>query len=200
MILYGASGHGLVIADILVTAGQGLPVFWDDAERAGFPYPVCGPASTLPEGEILILAIGSNAIRRQLAGHYQEDRYGLAIHPSAILAASVEVGVGTVVMAGVIVNPFSHIGRHVILNTGCRVDHECVLGDYVHVSPGAVLAGNVTVGEESWIGAGAVVKQGIRIGARCTVGAGSVVLRDIPDDTVVVGNPARVLRTVDRRP
>ena len=195
MIIYGASGHGLVIADILECSGVKKIHFWDDQIRPDFPYPVSSPDEALLAGKDMLLAIGNNATRSILAHRYPEYAFATAIHPSAVLSSHMELGSGTVVMAGVIVNPFARIRQHVILNTGCHIDHECLLGDFVHISPGAILAGNVTVGEGSWIGAGAVIKQGIRIGTHSIIGVGSVVLQDVPDNTVVVGNPAKVLRT-----
>ena len=68
-----------------------------------------------------------------------------------------------------------------------------MIGDFSHIAPGAVLCGNVKVGRKSFIGAGAVIRQGIIIGDNVMVGAGAVVIRDVPDNTTVVGNPQRVL-------
>jgi len=87
------------------------------------------------------------------------------------------------------------IGNHCILNSGCRVDHDCKLQDFVHVAPGAVLCGDVVVGEGSFIGAGATVLPGVKIGSWSTIGAGSVVTRDVSSNALVVGIPARVIKT-----
>jgi acetyltransferase-like isoleucine patch superfamily enzyme len=88
------------------------------------------------------------------------------------------------------------LGRSCIINTGATVDHESRLGDGVHVCPGAHLAGCVVVESFVMIGTGAVVLPRIRIGARSIVGAGAVVTRDVEPGSVVVGNPARVVRRV----
>jgi acetyltransferase EpsM len=98
-------------------------------------------------------------------------------------------------MANVSVNVHTTIGRHVILNTNCCVDHDCVLEDFVHISPHASLAGNVQVGEGTQIGIGASIKQNIRIGKWVMIGAGAVIIRDVPDYSVVVGNPGRIIKT-----
>jgi acetyltransferase EpsM len=88
---------------------------------------------------------------------------------------------------------FAKIGRNVILNTACIIEHDCTIGDSSHIAPGAVLAGNVKVGERTFIGANAVKKQGVKIGNDVIVGAGSVVIHDIPNNQKVVGNPCRLI-------
>ena len=112
-------------------------------------------------------------------------------HRSAVMSRWARPGRGIQRLAGSIVNAGARLGDNVIVNTGAIVEHDCVLGDHVHVATGARLAGNVTVGVGTHIGAGATVRQGIAIGARAVVGAGAVVIRDVPEDAVEVGVPAR---------
>ena len=83
----------------------------------------------------------------------REDRknFPVLIHPNAVVADDVEIGCGSVVMAGAVINPGAKIGKGVIVNTSSSIDHDCVLGVYVHVSVGAHLAGTVTVGNNTWI-------------------------------------------------
>jgi acetyltransferase EpsM len=88
------------------------------------------------------------------------------------------------------------IGKHVHMNLNATVSHDCVLEDYVTIGPGATVCGNCHLGECAEIGAGATVIQGINIGRNAIVGAGAVVIRDVPDNAVVVGNPAKFLRWV----
>ena len=101
---------------------------------------------------------------------------------------------GTVVMQGAVVQSCARIGNHCIINTAASVDHDCVIEDYVHISPNATLCGGVTVGEGSQVGAGAVVIPGIKIGRWSLVAAGAVVMKDVPDNVLVLGNPARVIK------
>ena len=96
-------------------------------------------------------------------------------------------------MAGVVVNPGARIGSNVVLNTACSVDHDCVVADHAQLCPGVHLGGNVTVGELAMVGTGVSVIPGVRIGSGCTIGAGAVVTRDIPDNSLAVGVPARVV-------
>jgi sugar O-acyltransferase (sialic acid O-acetyltransferase NeuD family) len=192
--IYGASGHGKVIYTILRDSGVVVDGFIDanEALHACLGLSVRhGEHFIVPEDK-LIVAIGDNATRQKIAGRLPV-RFLTAIHPTAIIDASVRVGEGTAVMQGAIVQVGAAVGRHAILNTGCTIDHDCELGDFVHISPRATLCGQVSVGDLSWIGAGAVVKQCVRIGRGCIIGAGAVVLRDVPDGAMALGNPARIL-------
>ena len=95
-------------------------------------------------------------------------------------------------MAGAILNPYATVGDHCIINTGASIDHDCKIHDFVHIAPHCTLCGEVEVGEGTWVGAGTTVIQGIHIGKNCFIGAGSVVVKDIPDDCLCYGNPARI--------
>lgn len=193
MIIYGASGHGKVIADILKKSGQSDIVFWDDNINARVDgYKVHKPL-LFYDKERVVIAIGHNLVRKEIVNS-NDFSYATAIHPNAIIAEKVNIKEGSVVMAGAIVNPDTSIGKHCILNTSCSIDHDCQIEDFVHISPNVTLSGGVKVGEGSWIGAGATIIQGVSIGKWAIVGAGAVILKDVPDNSVVVGNPGRVVK------
>ncbi|HMX17116.1 MAG TPA: DapH/DapD/GlmU-related protein, partial [Rhodocyclaceae bacterium] len=113
------------------------------------------------------------------------------VHYLAIIGRPVAICAGTVLMAGVVVNPEPRIGSHAIVNTGASVDHDCVIGDGVHVAPGCRICGEAAVGDGALLGVGAVVLPGCRVGAGAVVGAGATVTADVADGMVVVGTPAR---------
>lgn len=191
--LIGAGGHGKVVADTAVAAGWGEIVFFDSV----FPgrtqngvWPILGNRPENWSGT-LFCSVGDNAIRARLIKELDIATFPVLSHPSAILSPSVEIGAGTLIVAGAIVNVDALIGNGVILNTACSVDHDCHIGDFVHISPGARLAGGVQVGAGSWIGIGAVVREGVSIGANTIVGAGAVVISDVPDGARVAGVPAK---------
>lgn len=197
MILYGASGHAKVIIEILELQGTPIACLVDANPnvKALFGYPVYPSLNdpAIDNNNQVIIAIGYNNVRKKLAAEVKQS-FGIAIHPRAIISSRCEIGLGTVVMAGVAVSSSASVGNHVILNTNCVVDHECTVGNYVHISPNAALAGNVTVGEGTHIGIGASVIQGIKIGNWAIIGAGAVIIKDVPDYAVVVGNPGRIIK------
>ncbi len=210
LAIWGASGHALVVADIVRLQGDyELIGFVEDLDstRHGAEFnglTVFGGIEKLDElrdmgvGH-LIVGFGNCAARLKTSELIREKGFELAtaIHPKAVVATDVVVSRGSVIAAGVVINPGARIGESVIINTGATVDHECFLEAGVHVSPGAHLAGNVSVGQTSWIGIGAIVSDHIRIGSNTVIGAGAVVMQDIPDGVVAYGVPARVVKRVD---
>ena len=197
MIMYGASGHGKVILDILELNKEESIEVWDDqAEGIFCEYPVKRPTiSGISESNKIIISIGVNKTRKKVVDKLNNSfTFGKAIHPSAVIASRVKINAGSVVMGGSVINPGVSIGSHCIINTSASIDHDCELGDYVHISPNATLSGNVQVGEGTHIGSGAVAIQGVKIGKWCTIGAGTVIIRDIPDFATAVGNPVRIIK------
>jgi acetyltransferase EpsM len=146
----------------------------------------------------IFIAIGSNLLRQQIDQYLTKHIKYVpirAVHTSAVIGTKVQIGAGTVIAPNATVNALATVGRGVICNTACVIEHECQISDFVHIAPGAVLAGNVQVGKGTFVGANSVIKEGVRIGYNVTIGAGSVILKDVPDNTVIVGNPAKKIRT-----
>lgn len=194
LIIIGAGGHGKVIADIAVKNGYEDIVFLDDnveiIECAGFP--VVGETSMVSEidGD-KIVAVGNNEVRKRIS---EKIATVDLIHPKAIISRRVEIGEGTVIMAGAVVNSDATIGKGCIINTGASVDHDCVIEDYCHIAVGAHVAGNCHIGENTWIGAGAIVNNNVNICSHCIIGAGSVVIKDIMEPGTYVGIPSKKIK------
>lgn len=198
MWLYGASGHGKVIKDILDAQGRKVDGFIDDNpsinEICGFPV-----QHSTEEADEIIVSIGNNDTRKKVVVNLPNCNYAeAAIHPSSIISESASIGNGTVVMAGTVINSDAHIGKHCIVNTGATVDHECQISDYAHIAPGAHLCGQVHVGEGTLVGVGSSVIPCVRIGKWCVIGAGSVVVNDIPDGYLAYGNPCKLIKLVNQ--
>ena len=200
MFLYGASGHAKVIIDSLKASEKQISGIFDDnpAVKQLLDFEVAGPFDGVRLGkEELIISVGLNNIRKKIVENLPKTiRYGIAIHPSAIISENATIGFGTVVMQGAVIQSSVSIGSHCIINTTASVDHDCIIDDYVHISPNATLCGNVSVGEGSQIGSGAVVIPGIKIGRWSLVAAGAVVMKNVPDNVLVIGNPARVVKSI----
>lgn len=192
LVIIGASCHGKVIADIAILNGYKDIVFLDDDENIRFcaGFPVVGRvADGIRMAGDKIVAIG-NAVTRERIQRELDDVVTL-IHPNAIISRRVQIGKGTVVMAGAVINSDAVIGDGCIINTGASLDHDCVIEDFAHVSFGAHIAGTVRVGKRAWIGAGAVVINNLNICGDCMVGAGAVVVRDITEQGTYIGVPAK---------
>jgi sugar O-acyltransferase (sialic acid O-acetyltransferase NeuD family) len=195
--IFGASGHGKVVADCVISTNKLVMAIFDDAPKNTIWNSISIKHSQelpLPTEPIqLVIAVGNNATRKRLQEKLILYAYATVKHNTSIIASGVVLGEGTVIMPNAIINSDAVVGRHVIINTAAVIEHDCVLEDFVHISPKAVLSGNVFVGEGTHVGVGAVVIPGIKIGKWCTIGAGAVIIRDVPDGATVVGNPGRVL-------
>lgn len=195
IIVYGGGGHARVVLDCLQDRGVVVQAVVDSkytGDLLGVPRWKELPPDLSP-GTGCVVAIGDNDVRRRVSESLSLS-FVNAIHQSSIISKHARVGRGCMILHNTIVQAAAVIGDHVIINTAAQVDHDCVVGDFAHLAPGSILCGNVTVGEGSLVGAGAVVKPGVRIGKWVTIGSGTVVVKDVPDYSVVVGNPARVIK------
>lgn len=210
LVIWGTSGHARVVADIVRLENRySIVGFLDDHRPTGDAVAfddarVLGGRVALPllaqQGvKAVLIAVGSPHSRLQLAELVLSHGLELAtaVHPRAIVAGDVEVGAGSVIVAGAVVNPGSRLGRATIVNTLASVDHGCVLADGATICPCARLGGDVTIDRCAWVGIGATVRERIHIREHAVIGAGAVVLDDVASHTVVAGVPARVLRTLD---
>ena len=188
LYIYGASGHGKVVADIARSLGYDEIVFLDDNSEMKF-------SPDLPKHPVII-AIGDNQTRANLQTKVQNAGFEVAslVHKTAIISPSASIGKGVVVMPSVVVNADAVVGDGAILNSACVIEHDCVIGKFAHVSPNSALAGGVEVGEFAHIGIGSSVIQKVKIGANTTIGAGSAVISDIDDNCVAVGTPAKIIK------
>ena len=186
--IYGASGHGLVVADVAKSCGYEDIVFLDDDKSKGFLA-----FDDIKENRDYHIAfgIGNNKIR--------ENGFSTPtlIHPSSIISSSARIEEGTVVMPNVVVNAKAYIGKCVILNSSCVVEHESNIGDFVHISPKVAIAGDVKIGNFTHIGIGSSVIQCLEIGKNSIIGAGSVVVKNIADFKKAYGNPCKEKGNID---
>ena len=194
--ILGGGGHAKVVIATFESVGETITGVYDDDQTKEGAFllgsrivtPTPGESWWAEEMRHAFIAIGNNTIREKIAAIAAE--WVVAQHANAGVHASVSVGEGSLICAGVVIQPDTSIGRHAIVNTSCSIDHDCVIDDFAHIGPGVTLAGGVSVGRRTFIGAGATIIPGVTLGADVTVGAGSVVLRDVAAGQTVAGVPA----------
>jgi sugar O-acyltransferase (sialic acid O-acetyltransferase NeuD family) len=194
MFIYGAGGHGKVVSEIAEVLGFTIEVFIDSNTSIQKCRNI--PVVTQIPNHIHsgILGIGDNKIRKIIATNLKLYELKILVHPRSNISKSVSIGTGTVIMPGVSINADVNIGEHTIINTNASIDHDCELENFVHISPNVALSGGVHIGEGTHIGVGACLVPGIKIGRWATIGAGAVIIKDVPDYSVVVGNPGRIIK------
>jgi sugar O-acyltransferase (sialic acid O-acetyltransferase NeuD family) len=209
ILIWGAGGHGKVVADLIRACGHRVAGFIDaDERKLGTVAEPGGACVTLSEADLVphleaaglpagassvVCAIADNSVRSRICLLLGRHLPPALVHPTAVVSPSARIGVGTVVFPGAVINANASVGDGVIINSAAVVEHDCVIGAGTHVSPGVVLAGGVILGAATWIGAGATIIPLVHVGAAAVVGAGAVVLADVPPGTTVVGVPARAI-------
>jgi sugar O-acyltransferase (sialic acid O-acetyltransferase NeuD family) len=189
VVILGAGGHARVIASLLdrhVTFidRDSEETFLLDVEKAR-KYDV-------------YLGVGDNATRRRL--HERLKAVGISpatcVASTAFVAKSASLGAGCVVCPGAVVMTGTVIGENVIVNTKSSVDHDCQIGDHTQITVGVTLPGGVRIGVNGYLGIVSATFPQIMIGDNVVVRGGSLVIRDVPDNVVVGGSPAKILRSV----
>lgn len=122
------------------------------------------------------------------------DDFVSIIHPSAVVSTSAKIGLGTVILGNVTIGANVEIGSHTMILPNCIIGHDCVIGNYGTMGGGVILSGAITVGQNCYLGAGSVVREGLKIGEAALLGMGAVLVQDMPEFSVYVGNPAKLLR------
>jgi sugar O-acyltransferase (sialic acid O-acetyltransferase NeuD family) len=208
IVIIGSSGHAKVIIDIVEKENKyriaGLVDQYRKVGEQTLGYHVLGQEDDLLQltktHSLMgaVVAIGDNFIRSQVATRVKEScpllPFVKAIHPTASIGRDVSVGEGTVIMAGVSVNPCCSVGRFCILNTNSSLDHDSIMEDFSSLAPHATTGGNCRTGCCSAVSIGAVLVHGVHIGEHTVVGAGATVLNSVESFKVAFGTPARAIR------
>ncbi len=212
IILYGGTGQAKVVYPELKKKGYSIVGVIDDTPNLkktfrdvplyqGMSDFVQYSGLVREELEYLITignnSSGKNGLARKVLAEELKD-FGFKphsfVHHKSFIDSNVSLGEGIQVMASSTIIEGVRIGDYCIINTGASVDHECEISSYSEISPNATLCGEIKIGKNVWIGANATILPKLTIGKNSIVGAGSVVTKDIEDNAIYVGNPARLLR------
>ncbi len=203
LYIYGCGGVGAELAEhFIVDPKFNLCGFIDDnpqiRECLGF---VSKPLSEIlkekkPEDFKVVVSIGEPVIREKISSKLlvkgiEEITIDISRHCNYDFS---KIGSGCLLHAGSYISVNTEIGKSCLINKDVIVGHDCKIGNYAVLSPKVTLGGNITIGDKTFIGTGAFLRNGIRIGNNVIIGMGSVVVKDIEDDVVVIGNPAKVVR------
>ncbi|QKO22989.1 acetyltransferase [Rhodoferax sp. BAB1] len=197
IVLIGAGGHAASCIDVIETHGQfrivGLVGLEHELHQRFTGYEVIATDQDMPwlakEYEHAMITVGQiRSARIRINLHQQARDAGFTlpvlVSPHAYVSRHAQIGEGSIIMHGAVVNANARIGCNCIINTRAVVEHDVLVGDHCHVSTGAILNGEVSVGGASFVGSGTMVKQGVSIGARCLVGMGSVLRQTLSDGSV----------------
>jgi len=208
IFIWGAGGHGRMLLEIFRKNGEFEPIYFVD-DNPKLKGQFIDGVEVLGGGDVLN-KIKSFGIKRGIAGVGDCQKrceifetlkkegffFANAIDPTAIISPSAKIGKGVTIWAGAIVDAHSVISDNVIINEGAIISHDNILGFGSHIASGVRLIGGAEIGEKTLIGMGAIIICK-KIGRNSVVGAGSVVARDVTDNVVAVGFPARVVAKRD---
>ena len=207
VLLIGAGKHAMVIAEKLLDIPNVKIYGFVDKGNDPLPaflamkgYKILGDDSVLrrlDKNVYVHMCLGGDLIgvRKRIIGEIRGLKLKTlsVVHPSAYVAPSADVGKGSTILVNATVNTNAKIGDYCCVNTRAVIEHDCIIGENVFVQPGSVVAGNVTVGEHTVIGVGVTIREKIRVGKNCIIGGGAFVCKDIPDNSLAYGVPAKVI-------
>lgn len=201
ILLIGGGGHCKAAIDVIEADGQfeikGI------VERAGvggevLGYPIIGEDADLPHlvkatpaALVTIGQIKTSSARQRAFTTVLNAGAALPsiVSPKAHVSGHADVGAGTLVMHGAVINAAAQVGANCILNSLSLVEHDAIVGDHCHISTGARVNGDAKIGERCFIGSGAIIKNGVTIGAGSVVGAGCIIGAALPPNSFIRSTP-----------
>ena len=201
--IIGAGGFGKEVAFLLERIGNWKIIgFFDDNETTEeiYGYKVLGNINTLANYDsnlAVVCAVGNSIARKCIISKIEGNdnlEFPTIIDPSVICGRGIQFGIGNIICAGTIITTDIRIGDFNIINLSCTIGHDVKLGRFNTIFPSVNISGFIETGDYVEIGTGSQVIQNLSIGENAIVGAGSVVIRSIPENTVSVGAPSKVIK------
>jgi len=206
LIIVGFSGFGKEVFWLASRLGVTVRGFLDDNTAVqGHQFasvPVLGMVDDWQQYSDcqFVIAIGNPRVRSKVRDKMCSSgspEFATLIDPGAIMMSEhVTIGVGSIICAGTIATVEIVIGEHVIVNLNCTIGHEVVFEDFVTVAPMVAISGNVRICSKAELGTGASIRQGLTISSGAMVGMGSVLTKNVPENVVFFGSPAKVIKTI----
>jgi len=197
LIILGAGGHAQEILGIVKSIPEiALCGFVDETlqePKTLYEFPVF---IRIPEGDLFfICGVGNPFVKEYFESKILDKLCDPIIHPSSVVMYDVRAEKGVLVGANCSLTTDISIGQSTSINSNCVISHNCRVGKRCHLSSGTTLSGNVIIEDNVYVGSNATIIPKIHVGEGSIVGAGAVVVKDVAPYTIVVGCPAKVLRT-----
>lgn len=143
------------------------------------------------------ISIGTNVARRKIFLKMKKSgcQFVNAIHPSATIEQTVQLGTNVFIGAHCYINVNTRIGDNTFINNGCIIEHDNEISSHVHCAPGVITGGKVTIQSGTFIGLGTCINDHLMIGSDTTIGSGSVVIENISSGVLAVGIPTKIIKT-----
>ena len=215
LILIGGMGNGTVVASTVedinaIKKEWEIIGFLNDFEKEPInDYPVLGKIDNATANEFLedddvyflytLISTKMNYkfLHKLTDLQIPDERFATIIHPTAVVSKFATIGHGVSIQPFVSVSPNVTIGNHVQIYAQVLVGHNSILDDYSYVANNSCIGAHVHLKEGAYLGTNCSILENVTIGDWSLVGIGTVVLKDVPEYTKVVGNPARVIGKVD---
>ncbi len=200
LLIFPFNGNGIEALDCLGTNFELIGFVDDTKEKQGkhnLGFEVFPRTAINLYPEARVLAVPGSPIsfrfRRQIIEGLQvpESRFATVIHPKSVISPLVKVGYNVLIMAGVVVTSNGVIGNHICILPNTVIHHNAVIGDYTLIGSNVTIAGSTKIGNNCYIGSGSSIINGVEIGSGTIIGLGTNVIKSLPDNSKVVGNPAR---------